>query len=156
MICLHPTGCLRKTDPLDWNGDHPHTNFRGAFEHLRQRGFFIEVLGGPLVCFDASDYVALLVVDPEDEFFESEITKVRYFGGMCGSVKKQPTRQVKMNGKVNGRVNGRVKGKVKGRVNGKVKGRVDGKVQVGTDIFSGGYAQGVEAGLVQQRNAASS
>jgi membrane-bound transcription factor site-1 protease len=24
-----------KNDPLDWNGDHLHTNFRDLYQHLR-------------------------------------------------------------------------------------------------------------------------
>lgn len=44
-----------KSDPLDWNGDHPHTNFRGLFARLREQGYFVEVQGSPLVCFDASE-----------------------------------------------------------------------------------------------------
>lgn len=46
----------QKNDPLDWNGDHIHTNFRHVYEHLRNAGYFIEVLGQPLTCFDASLY----------------------------------------------------------------------------------------------------
>lgn len=34
-----------KQNPLDWNGDHPHTNFRLFFQHLRADGFFLEVYG---------------------------------------------------------------------------------------------------------------
>ena len=72
-----PRDSLRDTvDPLDWHGDHLFTNFRGLFNHLRALGFFIEVHGQPLTCFDASLYGTLLIVDPEDEFFPDEITKV--------------------------------------------------------------------------------
>jgi len=28
---------------LDWNGDHPHTNFRGLYSHLRSWGYYVEV-----------------------------------------------------------------------------------------------------------------
>ena len=34
-----------KTDPLDWNGDHIHTNFKDIYTHLRSHGYYIEVLG---------------------------------------------------------------------------------------------------------------
>lgn len=34
-----------KTDPLDWNADHVHTNFRDMYNHLHAGGYFIEVLG---------------------------------------------------------------------------------------------------------------
>ncbi|XP_065195488.1 membrane-bound transcription factor site-1 protease-like [Sycon ciliatum] len=66
-----------KTDPLDWNGDHIHTNFRPLYEHLRTNGYYIEVLGAPFTCFDASQYGALMIVDPEEEFFQEEIAKLR-------------------------------------------------------------------------------
>ena len=34
-----------KTDPLGWNGDHIHTNFKDTYTHLRSHGYYIEVLG---------------------------------------------------------------------------------------------------------------
>ena len=37
-----------KTDTLDWNGDHPHTNFKQLYTQLRQMGYYLEVLGGQL------------------------------------------------------------------------------------------------------------
>ena len=61
------------TDPLDWNADHIHTNFRDLYSHLRSSGYFIEVLGNPLTCFDASQYGTLLIVDAEEEYFTEEI-----------------------------------------------------------------------------------
>ncbi|CAF0822220.1 unnamed protein product [Rotaria sordida] len=66
----------QKNDPLDWNADHIHTNFRHVYEHLRNAGYFIEVLGKPYTCFDASLYGTLLIVDPEEEFFVEEISKL--------------------------------------------------------------------------------
>uniref|UniRef100_W5MI11 Membrane-bound transcription factor site-1 protease n=1 Tax=Lepisosteus oculatus TaxID=7918 RepID=W5MI11_LEPOC len=66
-----------KNDPLDWNGDHIHTNFRDMYQHLRSMGYFLEVLGAPLTCFDASQYGTLLMVDSEEEYFPEEITKLR-------------------------------------------------------------------------------
>jgi membrane-bound transcription factor site-1 protease len=65
------------SDQFDWNGDHPHTNFRELFTALRREGFFIDVLGEPYTCFDASQYGALLLVDPEDEFSPAEVEKLR-------------------------------------------------------------------------------
>ena len=59
------------------NGDHIHTNFRDMYASLRSSGYFIEVLGSPLTCFDASGYGALLIVDSEEEFFPEEIEKLR-------------------------------------------------------------------------------
>lgn len=32
-----------QTDPLDWNADHIHTNFRDLYAHLRSSGYFVEV-----------------------------------------------------------------------------------------------------------------
>ena len=65
-----------KQEPFDWNGDHPFTNFRDLFNHLRAAGFFIDILGDPYTCFNASQYGTLLIVDPEEEFFPEEIEKL--------------------------------------------------------------------------------
>lgn len=35
-----------KNDPLDWNGDHIHTNFRQMYQRLRNAGYFVEVFSG--------------------------------------------------------------------------------------------------------------
>ncbi|CAL1681030.1 unnamed protein product [Lasius platythorax] len=45
-----------KNDPLDWNGDHIHTNFKDMYQHLRNAGYYLEVLGHPFTCFDAKNY----------------------------------------------------------------------------------------------------
>ncbi|KAF2361197.1 Peptidase S8/S53 domain [Trinorchestia longiramus] len=66
-----------KSDPLDWNADHIHTNFKDMYQHLRHSGYFVEVLGHPFTCFDASKYGTLLIVDPEEEYFPEEISKLR-------------------------------------------------------------------------------
>ncbi|KAK4019943.1 hypothetical protein OUZ56_001941 [Daphnia magna] len=66
-----------KNDPLDWNGDHIHTNFKDMYQHLRSSGYYVEVLGWPFTCFDARNYGALLIVDPEEEFFPEETLKLR-------------------------------------------------------------------------------
>ena len=34
-----------KTDPLDWNADHIHTNFKDMYTFLRSQGYFIEIIG---------------------------------------------------------------------------------------------------------------
>ncbi|VDK74993.1 unnamed protein product [Litomosoides sigmodontis] len=65
-----------KINILDWNADHPHTNFKPLYQHLRSSGYYIEVLGEPLTCVDLSQYSAFLIVDPEDEFFPNEIQKL--------------------------------------------------------------------------------
>ena len=64
-------------DPLDWNGDHIHTNYRDLYTHLRSKGYFVEVLGTPFTCFNAADYGVLLLVDLEEEFFADEIAKLQ-------------------------------------------------------------------------------
>jgi len=66
-----------KNEPFDWNGDHPHTNFKDMYTFLRSRGYFVEVLGCPFTCFNASDYGTLLLVDPEEEYFPEEIAKLK-------------------------------------------------------------------------------
>ncbi|XP_050499570.1 membrane-bound transcription factor site-1 protease isoform X1 [Diabrotica virgifera virgifera] len=66
-----------KNDPLDWNGDHIHTNFKDMYQNLRNTGYYVEVLGSPFTCFDASQYGTLLIVDPEEEFFPEEIMKLK-------------------------------------------------------------------------------
>jgi len=66
-----------KNDPLDWNGDHIHTNFKDMYQHLRSSGYYVEVLGWPFTCFDARNYGALLVVDPEEEYFPEESLKLK-------------------------------------------------------------------------------
>ena len=53
-----------------------HTNFREMYQRLRNAGYFIEVLGAPFNCFDAAEYGTLLIVDPEEEFFDEEISKL--------------------------------------------------------------------------------
>nr|CAI5826238.1 unnamed protein product [Callosobruchus analis] len=66
-----------KNDPLDWNGDHIHTNFKDMYQNLRNTGYYVEVLGSPFTCFDASQYGTLLIVDPEEEYFPEEILKLK-------------------------------------------------------------------------------
>jgi membrane-bound transcription factor site-1 protease len=63
-------------DMLDWNGDHLHTNFRTLFNQLTAAGYFVEILTKDYSCFDAIEYAALLIVDPEQDFFEVEQAKL--------------------------------------------------------------------------------
>ena len=63
-------------DILDWHGDHPHTNFHDMYDFMREKGYFLEVLGSPATCFSAEDYGALMIVDSEDEFYPEEIKKI--------------------------------------------------------------------------------
>ena len=65
-----------QADILDWHGDHPHTNFHRAYDAMRAAGYFVEVLGSPLTCFDARSYGALLLVDSEEAFSDAEIAKL--------------------------------------------------------------------------------
>ncbi|KAG8041496.1 hypothetical protein G9C98_002789 [Cotesia typhae] len=66
-----------KNDPLDWNGDHIHTNFKEMYQHLRNAGYYLEVLGTPFTCFEAKNYGTLLIVDSEEEFFPEEVVKLK-------------------------------------------------------------------------------
>eukprot|EP01018_Ginkgo_biloba_P001924 Gb_20792 [translate_table: standard] len=66
-----------RNDILDWHADHLHTNFHGMFDMLRDAGYYVEILGSPLTCFEASQYGTLLMVDLEDEYFEEEIEKLQ-------------------------------------------------------------------------------
>ncbi|KAL4703422.1 hypothetical protein ACJJTC_008141, partial [Scirpophaga incertulas] len=66
-----------KHDPLDWHADHLHTNFRDMYRRLRDHGFYLEVMGTPLTCVDTSLYGALLLVDPEDEYFPEEMVALK-------------------------------------------------------------------------------
>lgn len=63
-------------DALDWNGDHPHTNFHPFYKAVKDKGYFLEVLGHDFSCFDASLYSTLIIVDSEEEFFEEEAKKL--------------------------------------------------------------------------------
>ncbi len=63
-------------DILDWHGDHPHTNFHTFYDTLRNDGYYLEILGSPLTCFDAEQYGVLLIVDSEEEFYAEEVAKL--------------------------------------------------------------------------------
>ena len=64
--------------PFDWHGDHPFTNFNLLFYSLRKQGYFLEILRGPFECFDSRNYGTLLLVDPEEKFSDSEISKLEH------------------------------------------------------------------------------
>ncbi|XP_064544893.1 membrane-bound transcription factor site-1 protease isoform X2 [Drosophila montana] len=68
-----------KTDPLDWRADHIHTNFRDTYIHLRNSGYYIDVLREPYTCFNPLEYGVLLIVDPEEEFFDDEISSLEHY-----------------------------------------------------------------------------
>ena len=40
-------------------------------------GYHVEILSDPFTCFDANNYGALMIVDPEDYFTRAEIKKLR-------------------------------------------------------------------------------
>ncbi|EGG19296.1 membrane-bound transcription factor peptidase [Cavenderia fasciculata] len=67
---------MPKVKTFDWDGDHPHTNFKQLYEVLRKNGYFVEVLGSPLTCFDPLLYGSLLIIDSEEEFHPTEIKKI--------------------------------------------------------------------------------
>lgn len=48
------------------------------YSFLVEKGYFIEILAQSFNCFDANNYGALLVIDPEDYFSNVEIQKIRY------------------------------------------------------------------------------
>jgi membrane-bound transcription factor site-1 protease len=62
--------------PFDWQADHPFTNFEDVFNALTSAGYFVDILSVPYSCIDLRNYGVLLVMDPEDEFFEQEIQAV--------------------------------------------------------------------------------
>eukprot|EP01065_Artemidia_motanka_P043110 TRINITY_DN5927_c0_g1_i1.p1 TRINITY_DN5927_c0_g1~~TRINITY_DN5927_c0_g1_i1.p1 ORF type:complete len:1091 (+),score=324.76 TRINITY_DN5927_c0_g1_i1:53-3325(+) len=64
------------SDILEWNGDHPHTNFKDAHDHLVKAGYYIDVLTSDYTTFDAELYSALLIIDTEEEFLEAEVAKL--------------------------------------------------------------------------------
>ncbi|KAG2394108.1 hypothetical protein C9374_003872 [Naegleria lovaniensis] len=66
-----------KDEILDWNGDHIHTNFRDMYIYLRNKGYYVEILTNDLTEFDASKYGTLMIVDPEEEFTETEREKLK-------------------------------------------------------------------------------
>lgn len=76
-VAFFPKDDLRnRNNPLDWTGDHPHTNFKGLFDYLTARGWYVDILGTDFTCFNASLYSSLVIIDPEDEFLDDEIAKL--------------------------------------------------------------------------------
>lgn len=47
------------------------------YQHLRNSGYYLEVLGSPFTCFDASQYGTVLLVDAEEEYFPEEVAKLK-------------------------------------------------------------------------------
>lgn len=64
--------------PYEWNGDHIFTNFVHMHQRLTEMGgYHLEILTDPFTCFNAKNYGALIIADPEDYFSEAEIMKLR-------------------------------------------------------------------------------
>lgn len=56
----------------------PRSSFFDHFHPMRGTpSYYLEILGAPYTCFDASKYGTLLVVDPEAEFAPEEVEKLR-------------------------------------------------------------------------------
>lgn len=63
---------------------HTHTKpficiavLQDMYQHLRNSGYYVEVLGSPFTCFDASQYGTVLLVDSEEEYFPEEVAKLK-------------------------------------------------------------------------------
>ncbi|GAB0090196.1 hypothetical protein DMENIID0001_048910 [Sergentomyia squamirostris] len=54
-----------------------YRDFKYMSVYFSHTGYYIEVLGSPYTCFNASNYGTLLIVDPEEEFFSEEIAKLK-------------------------------------------------------------------------------
>mmetsp|Transcript_1171 Transcript_1171/g.3431 ORF Transcript_1171/g.3431 Transcript_1171/m.3431 type:complete len:1157 (-) Transcript_1171:13-3483(-) len=65
-----------RSDILDWHGDHPHTNYKDMFNFLIDAGYYVEVLGKPFTCFDASNFGSLVLADSEEEYYPEEVEKL--------------------------------------------------------------------------------
>ncbi|KOO35188.1 membrane-bound transcription factor site-1 protease [Chrysochromulina tobinii] len=63
-------------DLMDVRGDHPHTNLRALTTALRAAGFYVETLSGDVSSFDAAEYGALLLLDPEEPWMPHEVAKL--------------------------------------------------------------------------------
>lgn len=58
-------------------GDLPSTNLATLSSALAAAGFSVEVLACDLTCFDAREYGALVLFDPEDAYTDAEAAKLR-------------------------------------------------------------------------------
>eukprot|EP01063_Lacrimia_lanifica_P032316 TRINITY_DN5509_c0_g1_i1.p1 TRINITY_DN5509_c0_g1~~TRINITY_DN5509_c0_g1_i1.p1 ORF type:complete len:1061 (+),score=378.03 TRINITY_DN5509_c0_g1_i1:75-3257(+) len=64
-------------DVLDWNGDHPHTNFKDTFDFLVEKGYHVDLLTADFTHFNAAHYAALLLFDAEEEYSDAEAAKLQ-------------------------------------------------------------------------------
>ncbi|EQC29222.1 hypothetical protein SDRG_13095 [Saprolegnia diclina VS20] len=64
-------------DPFDNHGDHMHTNFADLWLSLIEAGYAVEIATVDYTCLSLAAYGALLVVDPEEPWFEAEHVALR-------------------------------------------------------------------------------
>ena len=62
--------------PLDWTGDSLLSNFQGLFLHLKSQGYHVETLNTEFCEFNAENYASLLLIDPEKNFTDHEVSKI--------------------------------------------------------------------------------
>lgn len=67
-----------QNDLLDWNGDHPHTNYRTLFTRLTGAGYYVELNMKPLGCVDLPAYGAVVLIDTESNFYDDELLAVAH------------------------------------------------------------------------------
>lgn len=74
-----PTDDLERhsLEMMDAHGDHPHTNYRTLARALRAAGFSVDLLTADWSTFNASEYGALLLIDPEERLLPHEPAKLR-------------------------------------------------------------------------------
>jgi len=73
---LCPGLTVTQNDLLDWNGDHPHTNYRTLFTRLTGAGYYVELNMKPLSCVDLPAYGAVVLIDTESNFYDDELLAV--------------------------------------------------------------------------------
>ena len=69
-------GHTQITSLMDWPADHLYTTYLDMFNLLRSSGYFIEVLAKDATTFDAMNFGALLLFDPEANFTDVEVSKI--------------------------------------------------------------------------------
>jgi hypothetical protein len=75
-----------QTDLLDWNGDHPHTNFRSLLLRLRADGYMVDVTTQPLTCLPLAEYGVLLLPDSEAALSAAEMAAVQTVRALSGNM----------------------------------------------------------------------
>ncbi|KDO19379.1 hypothetical protein SPRG_15469 [Saprolegnia parasitica CBS 223.65] len=64
-------------DPFDNHGDHVHTNFADLWLSLIDAGYAVDIATVDYTCLSLASYGAILVVDPEEPWFEAERDSLR-------------------------------------------------------------------------------